>query len=434
MSKKVKSIKCPQCGSVENTLIKEDYYRCNNCGTQYYLDNDDININVTHRVEGSRNTSNTKKIVLTVFFSFLFVFFLLFLVIGILIPSKSPSTKSYIGGDGYRGVVLDSPVDINGKPYILTLSNKLSTDKQESFYSFTDPTDLKIVKTEKLPNVGKLSSMSQDLYIRRFTTGDIYLIVDQKVLFKLDKSSMTFDDVTTDMFSGDSLYTSGIANIHPYVTYHGGDCFKVMTNMGKEYYYCPRIKQSYTKSNMSYNAMDKESLRSDSKEAVKFVFTEKQWDSMEMDNVDATQLLKVIYQDNGGGPSDTYFTPKWQDQLGKLELSWGYRSGRIVSYKNLTPGRLYFNPEIFYSDKDHLLLKVTATASKESAASLQRINTETGELMWTVPLELSNSRYVYYLDRSVHSGNKFLLKLKDGTDDYYIIDDDGNNGKHFSLK
>ncbi|MDH6309680.1 putative Zn finger protein [Dysgonomonas sp. PFB1-18] len=54
MSKKVKSIKCPQCGCVENTLIKEDYNKCINCGAQYYLYSDDISINVTHRVEGNK--------------------------------------------------------------------------------------------------------------------------------------------------------------------------------------------------------------------------------------------------------------------------------------------------------------------------------------------------------------------------------------------
>src|ERR1700748_2957999 len=49
MAKAIKVIQCPQCGSTQNTEIKPDFFRCSNCGTEYYLDNDYININYTYR-------------------------------------------------------------------------------------------------------------------------------------------------------------------------------------------------------------------------------------------------------------------------------------------------------------------------------------------------------------------------------------------------
>ncbi|MCK7559269.1 hypothetical protein MKQ70_31605 [Chitinophaga sedimenti] len=55
MPKEIKAIKCPHCGSVKHTAIKEDHYRCENCHTEYYLDSDDIYIHhtVTHRPENN---------------------------------------------------------------------------------------------------------------------------------------------------------------------------------------------------------------------------------------------------------------------------------------------------------------------------------------------------------------------------------------------
>lgn len=425
MAKQIKVIKCPQCGSVDHKQIKEDYYKCQNCGTEYFLDNDDININVTHKVDGKPVAVNSKAVVIAV--TLVAVIFMFAIIFPLLLK------KSSGGGFSdwqYGSIVLDIPVEVKGKVYLLTLSN--GPDKG-SFYSFTDFDTKEIVKTEKLQDVSEMKLTLQDRYIRKFSNGDIYFIIDKQKLFKLDNDNMVLTDITVSMFEGDSLYKSGIANIDPFAGDNDGDCFKVMTNMGKEYYYFPRIKQSFTQNEVSRNSYEKKTLRSDSKEAVAYIFTQKKWDSMDMDKTQESQLLKVIYQDNGGGPSNTYFSAKWETDGDNFKLDWwGVSKERIVSYINLTPDRLYFNPEIFYADKDYLLVKVTATASKESAFSLQRINTQTGELMWTIPLEMKNGRYVYYFKRALHADNKFALKLNDGVS-YLIVDDDGKNATYFDL-
>ena len=48
MAKNIKAIKCPNCGSVKKTEIKPDYFVCTSCDTEYFLDNDDINVNINH--------------------------------------------------------------------------------------------------------------------------------------------------------------------------------------------------------------------------------------------------------------------------------------------------------------------------------------------------------------------------------------------------
>lgn len=57
MAQKIKAIKCPHCGSVNKSQITNMSYQCEQCMTEYYLDNDDINIHVKH----SHITTPTKS-------------------------------------------------------------------------------------------------------------------------------------------------------------------------------------------------------------------------------------------------------------------------------------------------------------------------------------------------------------------------------------
>ena len=49
MNKRIKVIKCPQCGSTKIEEIKPEHYRCKSCSSEFFLDNDDITIH--HRYE-----------------------------------------------------------------------------------------------------------------------------------------------------------------------------------------------------------------------------------------------------------------------------------------------------------------------------------------------------------------------------------------------
>ena len=53
MSKHIKVIKCPLCGSTKVRETRPDYYQCEACSTEFFLDSDDININ--HRYIAPEN-------------------------------------------------------------------------------------------------------------------------------------------------------------------------------------------------------------------------------------------------------------------------------------------------------------------------------------------------------------------------------------------
>lgn len=90
MAKKIKAIKCPQCGSSKISELRADYYHCNSCGTDFFLDSDDINI-YHHNAPSDKSVDKSlqKKISFGVVLA---VFFLLISIFSRLcnrVPSKS---------------------------------------------------------------------------------------------------------------------------------------------------------------------------------------------------------------------------------------------------------------------------------------------------------------------------------------------------------
>lgn len=430
MSKKIKVIKCPQCGSASSTQIKEDYYKCDNCNTQFYLDSDDININVRYQEDSRpRKEPDLKKAKILLITMISIVFIVLTWVVSSVFNGSSNKNFNY---PAFGNIRLDFPIDIDGKIYLLTIADSYEKE-QDPFYSLIDFESKKIKESKKLKGAGSLGSSIQDVNLFNFSNGEIYIVVHEQRVFKLDRGNMEFIDVTQSLFEKDPIYQSGIAKVSYYFERRFGDSFNVMTNLGRQYYYYPRINKSFENENITDTIRTREISKSESTKAVAYEFTKKKFSSMKMELKDETQLLKILYW-NDGGPLTTTFTPLWIDDFRTktIELKMDYLS-KMSSYKNLTPGRLYFNPKIFYADEDYLLLTVTTTASEKSQRSLQRINTTTGELMWSIPLNLERDRYRNYLNRSIHAGNKFALKINDNTE-YLIVSDDGKDVQYFTLR
>ena len=89
MSIKIRPIKCPNCGSEKHDQLNEKLYRCKNCGTEYFLDDDDITVHVKHdfnydgftqpKREPRNSFSNTKRNFVVIGIVFLFLIGAMFL-------------------------------------------------------------------------------------------------------------------------------------------------------------------------------------------------------------------------------------------------------------------------------------------------------------------------------------------------------------------
>jgi ribosomal protein L37AE/L43A len=48
MAQTIRPVLCPQCGSPQHTPLGPGLFRCAACQTEYYLDSDDVTVNVRH--------------------------------------------------------------------------------------------------------------------------------------------------------------------------------------------------------------------------------------------------------------------------------------------------------------------------------------------------------------------------------------------------
>jgi len=96
MAKSIKAIKCPHCGSIKVSTIRPDYYKCDSCGTEFFLDSDDININ--HNYNYPRNNPEQYKAVRIVLFAvvgFIALMFIIGVLSSIFSKKSEPNYSTY---------------------------------------------------------------------------------------------------------------------------------------------------------------------------------------------------------------------------------------------------------------------------------------------------------------------------------------------------
>ncbi|MFH6968221.1 hypothetical protein [Flavobacterium sp. FlaQc-28] len=412
MAKQIKAIKCPQCGSSLHTILSEDNYLCSSCNTQFFLDNDDININVNHHIDQASSNSvnpNTLLKVIPIIFG-LVAFIVLFSVLN---TKGNDISKPYFGNS-----VFNTPVVVNNKILLLEFLSKSSLNNKETeecYFSFKDINSGKVEKREKIEGLDKLDSGKIEL--AKFSNNKTYIVFNNQKVYEVDVNGLNIKDMTVSMFEKDTLYTSGIAEISSYFGQSYGESFKTMTNLGKSYYYYPLVKRSFP-SDTIYRIVNREQFKR-AKDSI--VYTVK---AVSEKNEIQYNLFKITYRYNGGGPCDPITS------LGRFYNKFE-NNPSLITYKNFTPNRLYMNAYLAYFDAKHLLIISSASASKQSRLLLQRIDTETGELLWTVPIKPENDRYTYFFKHNIHADKKFVLKLDNNY--YAVVDDDGKNLKYVTV-
>lgn len=405
MSKQLKVIKCPQCGSTQNTEIKPDYFRCSSCGTEYFLDSDDININHNYNynkpvVTPVKNAKRVTLVILAVVF--------IFLIIGILVnlfSSKTTSSTTYNSNNTQPVVITKFSVfhsatalfiNGNGQPVILLTAqrNYYSGNEANGFYiSFFDAQKNKEISSKLLQATNNNSVMS-DISSRTFSNGDVYFIINKSKIYKADKNNLSVGDVSASLFKSQPELQSGIATIE-FVYENYGDGLTLLTNDGKSYTYYPLVDKLYNKDGLYKAENGFATLLPGASEKSYYVFTRQGFDYPD----EKLQLLKITYKDNAGGPQNILSAPSWQKDYGgsgifterdpyqKILISkTSMQYSRVISYKDVTPGRLYFEPDVLMFDNNNVLITSKANASPDAQLNLQSLDANTGAVNWTLPL------------------------------------------------
>lgn len=447
MAKQIKAIKCPQCGSSLHTKISDEHYKCNNCSTEYFLDNDDINVNINHRY-------NNRPIDSSKIFKIIGGILLLFIVSVILMttcnhlfkknsPSSTYSTYSSSGddkkNDNKKSQFKDSfeyslIFENNSKEVIVLGISKraygetFSKDDRNGYYLI-----FKNLLTEKILQETKLDIKDlKNKDARTFIDGRTYIIINKKTLYIVNESNLSLDDITESTFKKREEFNSGIANVE--FVYEGrGDGLRVMTNLGKEYFYYPMVDKVYIETNVFVAGLGFNTLLPGAKNVTYYTMTRKSDDYKD----EPIQLLRIVYKSNNGGPEDKIKSPSWFKDYGgsgiftnrsphRKQLFRGDRN-RIVSYTDITPGRLYFNAGVKYFDDKIIIISFRPTVAEDASYILQCLNANSAEIKWTLDLEDKGLR----LESLISTSHGYIGKS--GYNKYILISKEGKIEKEFLL-
>jgi hypothetical protein len=410
MATEIKAIKCPQCGSTQNTQIKPDFFKCSNCGTEYYIDNDDININYNYK-----NTPATPPpaapgktrggcVILLVILGAVVIGLIKFIsyqtsgsasAAESSVDSAMQAEKEHYSNSSMGSLVFTRS-GREAQPLLLTLSYRQYMEDEPKtgvYLSFYDLLHQKELNNKQMFPAGEGLSMGGQL--RRFSNGDIYIVFRGKKIFQLDPNTLMAQDVSTSLFKNQPKLQSGIATVDFTGESQGGDGFSLLTNDGVTLRYYPLVDKVYTQSGFDEATDGFKTLLPGSREVVYFDFTSQGIDFAD----EKLQLMKVRYKANPGGPEDRRYGFSWRRDYGrsgfftdadpytKVLISKQDKDAfRILSFTDLTPGRLYFDPAVVLGNDRDLLITFRVNAAPDASTSLQSLDVNTGTVKWTLPL------------------------------------------------
>lgn len=388
MAKKIKAIQCPQCGSAQQSKIKEDHYRCGSCGAEYFLDNDDINVNIKHEMAGGAQTppldpAKVGKVIMIVV-----AFVLLFVTVLIIIKSSDKTATPEYVNERFTSA---SIAHASSKPIAFTLSKRTyrqgyqnSEDARNGYYfAFYDIEANTILKDFKIENISFSAHGSEHYYNRYFENINKELVIINKTnILEIDFENLTYKDITTDLLGQHSEFNAGIATVE-FESKHRGEGLKIVTNLGKNFTYFPAMNY------LRDNDIRKEDPSQNSGEYVEkdlYMFTKKSIHFPDM----PIQLMKLNYQYHTGGLNTKPYSLEWKrDYYAKVKdakmLDFNERNAKVISFEDFTPERYYFNPTVLYQTVKTLLIQYNPTVSPDAPLLFQLLNLETKEPIWTKP-------------------------------------------------
>ena len=404
MAKAIKAIQCPKCGSPQKAEVRPDVFRCESCGTEYFLDNDDINVNYTVRSPGVPAAPANRGVLVGVIagLALLLVFGLRWLGSGPSTPSYPTPQYSVTTGAGTTAAAETHSFSADEsqlylapqqQPRLFRVGERSynGPTKSSSYAVFSDAATGEVLHEEPVPVPAGSSRTEFDL--KQFASGELYCIVNKTTVFQVNTATNTLKDVTKTLFRGQPELGSGVATVEPGDDDYG-DYFALFTNDGRTLNFFPRTGTVYTKDELYKARHGFESLRPGSPTETRFIFSEKTPEYPE----EKILFIKYLARTNPGGPQ---ILPRfaWEDDYGGsgiftdadphrkvLTTTYDLKESRVLSFANFTPGRLYFEPRVLCSDAGYVLIAFKPTAAPTALATVQCLNARTGAIVFTRPL------------------------------------------------
>ncbi|MFD1258352.1 hypothetical protein ACFQ3S_16220 [Mucilaginibacter terrae] len=383
MSKDIKAIQCPKCGSTSKQEIKPDFYQCQNCQTEYFLDSDDTHVYHHHErvppVQSSAPPGSTKLPVYILIGAVAFIAVVYFITM-LFQPKRSSynaiSTykipRSYRSSFVYTNTATGEPVYLRlGTDYIDKGNNQ---SEKEYHAQFNNALNGKLIADRIVDNDDQ-NQNDCSLTFKTYAPDMIYAIGCNSQISKLDTRNNKLINVTKSIFKDYPQLSSGVARLD---FDYDKAMINVMNNEGESYHYFPAINK-LVKSDAEANAVWKKAYN-------------------------AKHYFEFGYMGD-------YFDHHKVNQL--IEIKYFKEAGQLLK-RDLTPGRKYFSPVILYQDEKNLLIVVNTTAAPEPPLSIQRIDVQTGKILWALPPDK------YYLSSVAKYKQGFAIEYRKGEEADYV--------------
>ncbi|KGN88653.1 hypothetical protein HQ45_08050 [Porphyromonas crevioricanis] len=432
MAKKIKAIKCPQCGSTKAKELREDYYRCESCRAEFFIDSDDIVIHhkYEHPLSGPLNSLDDVKLRKRIIF---FALIVMLMVVSVFVFSPgflgSYSHSSFrpekIGPfwslvEGFGGFANDQ-----GEGMILLVADRTSEGERQPSFGIYRADNKKEILIRPIKGLEK-EDLS-DAEIVSFENGDVYAIINESRLFKLNLSTYELEEIIFEKLNLPELAV-GVHEINFYDRY--GDALHVLNNLGKRFCYYPLINQVYPTDNIGDVFRQ---VPPDAKKRLGFRFSTA---SREYPD-ERIQLLKYYYWHRMGYPFEkpcfewkklyNYNKTTFTTYQKGLLSDYGEKKARLISYQDFTPDRHYLWGRVMACNDDHVLISFRTVLSGDPIVQL--LDSKTAEVLWTIPSNIPYWEYGHFVevkDGFLFTSHKesWLVNTKNKTCKYFKWDFD----------
>ena len=267
MATKIKALKCPNCGSEKHIDLGNKRFLCKSCGTEFYIDDDDITINVNHHIDFDGKSFDQSKKTMGIFAVAVtvgtIILFFLFSITTLFSNHYDSINSSYLSGGDSINVEEDYKFIIpmhHGKDicfFYLTrrryniYGDTLPKFKNGYYYGFIDSKSGKVLKDalfyKTTDNGSSESFRPSDADISYFyQSKKWYMVIPDHYIYEINPNTLTVRDATKAFFANKPAMDTGLS-MASLINNDYGEGFIVTNNLGIPYYYFPATNRLYTK-------------------------------------------------------------------------------------------------------------------------------------------------------------------------------------------